>query len=104
MKYILISEEIKYTNYGLIAKALYENPECKLEKPHKIVFFNRWPPIEFEADYVEVELDGVYAYPNGTRTRAIRVLCPKDKEGNYTYGSPEEVIRHQKSILRKVSN
>ena len=109
MKYQLIeAHATRKPHQGLVVTAHYlpktEDKIALLTKPHKIVFFNRWPPVEVEADYVEVALDGVYAYPNGTRTKTIRAFCPKDKDGSYPYGSPEEVMRHQQNILRKVGD
>jgi hypothetical protein len=110
MKYQLIeAHATRKPHRGLIVTAYYlpktEDKTVLLTKPHKIVMFNRWPPVEVEADYVEVKLNGVYAYPNGTRTSTIRAFCPKTEEGSYLRGySPEEAIHHQQNVLRKVSD
>lgn len=110
MKYQLIeAHATRKPHQGLVVTACYlpktEDKTALLTKPHKIVFFNRWPPVEVEADYVEVKLNGVYTYPNGTRTSTIRAFCPKTEEGSYLKDySPEDVIHRQQNILRKVSN
>lgn len=110
MKYQLIeAHAIRKPHQGLIVTAYYlpktEDKTALLTKPHKIVMFNRWPPVEVEADYVEVKLNGVYAYPNGTRTRTIRAFCPKKEDGDYLKGCrPEEVIHYQQNILRRVGD
>ena len=110
MKYQLVeAHATRKPHQGLVVTAYYlpktEDKTALLTKPHKIVMFNRWPPVEVEANYVEVKLNGVYAYPNGTRTRTIRAFCPTDTDGNYLIGySPEDVIHYQQSILRKVGN
>lgn len=89
---------------GLISIGYYKQDSNNLfEKPHKAVFFNRHAPMVINADVVEVKLDGLYAYPNGARTRAIRQLAIKNKQGEYLQGfSPDEIIAHAKHVLRKV--
>lgn len=103
--FTLVSEHVvNRPHAGLISTAYYKqdlnNP---FEKPHKTVFFNRHAPMTINADTVEVELDGLYTYPNGTRTRTIRQLAIKNKQDEYLPGySPDEIIAHAKHVLRKV--
>lgn len=53
---------------GLVVTCCYkQDPENPLEKPTPLTVFNCWPPVELEAELVEVPLDGIYEYPNGKR-------------------------------------
>lgn len=89
---------------GLVNICYYkQDPENLLEKPRKVVMFNRWPPVEMEADVVDVPLNGVYEYPSGIRTSNINVICPKTKEGTYYRGwSPQELVAQSMHLLKKV--
>lgn len=89
---------------GLVCTGYYkQDPENLLEKPRRITLFNRWPPVEMEAEVVDVKLNGVYEYPNGIRTNSINMMCPKTKEGLYYKGwSPQELIAQRMHLLKKV--
>lgn len=105
MKYTLVSAHASRDPHrGLMVKAYYKqdlsNP---FEEPHSIVVFNRWPPIEMEAEVTEYKLDGIYEYPNGRRTREIRTFSPKNKDNTYVEGmSPQELKSRISRILVKV--
>ena len=89
---------------GLVSVAYYkQDPKNVLEKPRKVVFFNSWPPLEMEADVVDVPLNGVYEYSNGVRVDRVNVICPKTKEGLYYRGwSPQELVAQRMHLLKKV--
>lgn len=94
----------RYPHKGLEVKAYYkQDPSNPFEIPHSIVVFNKWPPIEQEAEVVEHKLDGVYEYPNGKRTNCLHLFCPKTQEGNFYMGlSPAEQIIARLNVLTKV--
>ena len=89
---------------GLVCTGYYkQDPENLLEKPRKVVFFNRWPPVEMEADVVDVPLNGVYEYPSGVRVDHINATAIKTKDGKYYRGwSPQELVAQRMHLLKKV--
>ena len=105
MKYTLVSAHAnRNPHQGLMVKAYYKlDPSNPLEVPQSLVVFNQWPPVIMEAELTEYKLDGVYEYPNGTRTRDIRVLSPKNEDGSYKSGwDPADMIAKRLAILVKV--
>lgn len=89
---------------GLVVKAYYkQDPSNSFEIPYSVVVFNKWPPIEQEAEVVEHKLNGVYEYPNGKRTNCLRLFCPKTQKGEFYMGmSPTEQIAQRLHVLTKV--
>lgn len=89
---------------GLMVKAYYkQHPENPYEKSQQLVVFNKWPPVELEADIVDMPLDGTYEYPNGLRVDNTITFCPKAKDGTYLSGySPEQIVAHRLTNLKRV--
>ena len=104
-KFYLVGGCVKRNPHtGLVCTGYYkQDPKNPLEKPRKITLFNRWPPVEMEAEVVDVPLNGVYEYPNVVRINSINVMCPRTKEGTYYKGwSPQELIAQRMHLLKKV--
>ena len=104
-KFTLVSAHAnRNPHQGLVVKAYYkQDPSNPFEIPYSIVVFNKWPPIEQEAEIVEHKLNGIYEYPNGKRTNCLHLFCPKTKEGLFYMGlSPEEQIMQRLHVLSKV--
>lgn len=105
MKYELISATATRNQIrGLMVTAYYkQNPSDSNEIPQRLVVFNRWPPVEVEADVKIHKLNGTYEYPNGKRTTDVVAFSPKTKAGLYMSGySPDEIIAKKLSALTKV--
>lgn len=104
-KFYIVGGSIKRTPHtGLVVTGYYkQNPQDIYEKPRKVTMFNSWPPVEMEADVVDVPLNGVYEYPSGVRIDRVNVICPKTKEGLYYRGwSPQELVAQRMHLLKKV--
>lgn len=105
MKYTLVAAHANRDPHrGLMVKAYYkQDPSNPFEVPQSMVVFNRWPPVEMEAEVTEYKLDGIYEYPNGKRTREIRTFSPKNQDDTYVKGmSPQELISKRLCVLVKV--
>lgn len=89
---------------GLKVTAYYKQQlDNPFEKPFKLIVYNKWPPVELEADVVEVPMGGIYEYPNGVRISTIIAFCPKTKDGTYWAGySPQQIMRSRRDSLKCV--
>lgn len=106
-KYILVeAKATRPIHEGLKIQAWYkQEPDNPFEKPIKLNIFNKWPPIVIDGEMVEYKLDGIYAYPNGTRTREIRRLCIRQKDGTFANGfAPSQQIARALAVLRRVGD
>lgn len=101
MKYVLKHKEVKRTVFGFAVVCMYVNPNCVLEKPHKIVHFAECEdeidmiPEEIDAVVVECKLDGKYTYKVNRNfvTDRIYKFCPTTEDGKFVERfSPEEQI------------
>lgn len=113
MKYILKHKEVKRTVFGFAVVCMYVNPNCILEKPHKIVHFAECEdeidmiPEEIDAVVVECKLNGKYTYKVNRNfvTDRIYKFCPTTEDGSFVQGlSPEEQVARMinNGILIKV--
>lgn len=104
-KFYIVGGSIKRTPHtGLVVTGYYkQNPQDIYEKPRKVTMFNCWPPVEMEADVVDVPLNGVYEYPSGVRTDRINTIAIRTKDGKYCRGySPQELVAQRMHLLKKV--
>lgn len=104
--YLVCADAKRIPHTGLRVVAQYrQQPENPLEKPQRLTVFNRWPPVEMEADVVTIDLDGVYEYPDGTRIKEYPVFAPKTRDGLYLRGyNPEEIACRIKNKSRLISS
>lgn len=104
--YLVCADAKRIPHQGLMVVAKYkQQPENPLEISQCWTVFNRWPPVEMEADVVTIDLNGVYEYPNGIRISEITAFVPKTKDGLYFRGcSPEEIACRIKNKSRLISS
>lgn len=110
-KYYLVGSSVKRTPHtGLIVTAYYkQNPENPLEQPQRLVVFNRWPPVEMEAEVVTIPLNGIYETTSGHKIDHITPLCPTtiNEEGKRVFWkgyNPEERLVQALHILKRVDD